>query len=184
MQLWHLLARRLPERHMLGQARHPFGLTPMILQIRLIGSMPLFLAMNAKLLCFVPQKNWVAFFTPPSPPEAYGSLSPARGSLVQDLIGQWVSGLRRSCRIQRFSVGKPMPKSAAICLHGSPLVSAKRTDSERNSSVGRDAICVLLCATIRGQRSGTIPRPVHIRVGAASIQTLPNQSLFTQALSS
>ncbi len=71
------------------------------------------------------------------------------------------SGLRRSCWIQLFSVENPTPKSLATCLRGSPLVSAARTASARNSARACLPMSIRLCNTIRGQRSGTIPVQVQ-----------------------
>src|SRR6056297_99459 len=103
-------------------------------------------------------KNWVAFFST--------SLSSRsirfsfRSSATSRSRSDWAagfSGLRRSRWIQRLSVEKPTPKSAATCLRGRPLVNATRTASARNSGVGFCAMMFLLCGKIPSQRSGTIP---------------------------
>src|SRR5690606_1795876 len=62
-----------------------------------------------------------------------------------------------------FSVESPTPKSSATCRRVSPLVSAIRTASLRNSSVLPVPIVRLLCCTLCYQRSGTKPRQVHVR---------------------
>ncbi|WP_425426655.1 hypothetical protein [Antarctobacter heliothermus] len=89
-------------------------------------------------------------------------------SAISRSRSDWIfgfSGLRRTCWIQRFSFEKPIPRSDASCIRGSPLIKATRTASAWNSSVGRDAICFLICGTIRGQKSGTNPRQVRVPVG-------------------
>jgi transposase len=63
--------------------------------------------------------------------------------------------------IHLFSVDIPTPRSSAICLRESPLVSAIRTASLRNSSVLTVPMVHLLCCTLRDQRSGTKPRQDH-----------------------
>lgn len=154
-------------------------LTSMIRHGRSMGSIPAYFAMKANLACFAPQGTGWPFLAAPSHPEAFGcspvlsdqwrSQAHFRGSAISRSRSDWAagfSGLRRSYCIQRLSVEKPIPKPVATCLRGKPLVNATRTASARNSSVGCDAICVLLCDTSRGQRSGTIPRQVQLE-GAA-----------------
>ena len=82
-------------------------------------------------------KNWVAFFkTSLSSRSMRFSLRSSATSRSRSDWAEGFSGLRRSCWIQRLSVEKPTPKSAATCLRGSPLVSATRTASARNSGGG------------------------------------------------
>ena len=59
------------------------------------------------------------------------------------------------------SVDIPTPRSSATCLRLSPLVSAIRTASLRNSSVRVSIIVHLLCCSKCYQRSGIKPRQVH-----------------------
>ena len=63
--------------------------------------------------------------------------------------------------IHLFSVDMPIPKSSATCLRVSPLVSAIRTASLRNSSVRFSPIVNLLCCSKCYQRSGIKPRQVQ-----------------------
>ena len=113
---------------------------------------------EGKLYLLLSEKNTVALF---GTSFSYRSMSFSfRSSGIARFGSDWTvgfSGMRRFCWIQRFKVEKPIPKSAASRLRGSPLVKATRTASAWNSSVGRDAICVLLCHTLRGQRGGTNP---------------------------
>ncbi|WP_421904985.1 IS110 family transposase [Mameliella sp.] len=60
-----------------------------------------------------------------------------------------------------FSVDRPTPKSDATCFLLSPLVSAIRTASARNSSVRFSPIVSLLFCNKCYQRSGIKPRHVH-----------------------
>src|SRR5690554_3598730 len=60
-----------------------------------------------------------------------------------------------------FSVESPTPKSSATCRRVSPLVSAIRTASLRNSSVRFSPIVSLLCCSKCYQRSGTKTRQDH-----------------------
>src|SRR5690554_6952741 len=60
-----------------------------------------------------------------------------------------------------FSVESPTPKSSATCRRVSPLVSAIRTASLRNSSVLPLPIVRLLCCSKCYQRSGIKPRQVQ-----------------------
>lgn len=82
-----------------------------------------------------------------------------------------LSGLRRSCCIQRLSVEKPIPKSAATCLRDQPLVNATRTASARYSGVGFGAMMFLPCGKIPSQRNGTIPRQVQDKLTALSARS-------------
>jgi len=59
------------------------------------------------------------------------------------------------------SVDIPTPRSSATCLRLSPLVSAIRTASLRNSSVRVSIIVHLLCCSKCYQRSGIKPRQVQ-----------------------
>ncbi len=60
-----------------------------------------------------------------------------------------------------FNVDRPTPKSDATCFLVSPLVSAIRTASARNSSVRFSPIVRLLCCNKCYQRSGIKPRQVQ-----------------------
>ena len=154
--------RWLRPRGRLRKARDPRGLTSIIRHGRLTGNMSAFFAMKANLICLAPQRTGWPFLERPSPPRSIRFSF--RNSAISRSRPDRAAGfyrLRRFGRVQRPSVEKPIPKSAATCLRGKPLPKAARTASARNSSVGRDAICVLLCYTIRGQRSGTIPRQVQ-----------------------
>ena len=62
--------------------------------------------------------------------------------------------------IHLFSVDMSIPKSSATCLRVSPLVSAIRTASLRNSSARFSPIVNLLCCSKCYQRSGIKPRHV------------------------
>jgi putative transposase len=66
------------------------------------------------------------------------------------------------CRDHLFSVDIPTPRSSATCLRVSPLVSAMRTASLRNSSVRVRPIVHLLCCSKCYQRSGIKPRQVQV----------------------
>jgi hypothetical protein len=63
--------------------------------------------------------------------------------------------------IHLFSVDMPTPRSSATCLRVSPLVSAIRTASWRNSSVRFNPIVYLLCCNKCYQRRGIKPRQVQ-----------------------
>ena len=67
------------------------------------------------------------------------------------------TSVSRCVVIHLFSVDIPTPRSSAICLRESPLVSAIRTASLRNSSVLFVPMVDPLCCTLRDQRSGTKP---------------------------
>jgi hypothetical protein len=60
-----------------------------------------------------------------------------------------------------FKVEKPTPRSSATWRRESPLVSAIRTASLRNSSVLPVPMVHPLCCTICDQRSGTKPGQVQ-----------------------
>jgi hypothetical protein len=67
--------------------------------------------------------------------------------------------------IHLFSLDIPTPRSSATCFRVSPLVSAIRTASCRNSSVRFSPIVSLLCYNKCYQRSGITPRQIHTGLG-------------------
>src|SRR5680860_320217 len=67
------------------------------------------------------------------------------------------TSVSRCAVIHLFSVDMPTDKSSATCLRVSPLVSAMRTASLRNSSVRFSPIVRLLCCSKCYQRGGIKP---------------------------
>ena len=74
-----------------------------------------------------------------------------------------------------FSVERPTPKSDATCLRVSPLVSAIRTASARNSSVLFVPIVCLPCCSKCYQRGGIKPRQVQPFLGLGGDGALPRR---------
>ena len=72
----------------------------------------------------------------------------------------------RCAVIHLFSVDIPTPRSSATCFRVSPLVSAIRTASWRNSSARFSPIVSLLCYSKCYQRSGIKPRQVQMPLGS------------------
>ena len=98
----------------------------------------------------------------PCPPPGRGDRSVFRGPFFlkrTELGCCLISGYGPVNRAQIDRDGlKVLPaRSSAICLRESPLVSAIRTASLRNSSVLAVPMVHLLCCTLRYQRSGTKP---------------------------
>ena len=124
--------------------------------------------------CFRPAKNWVAFFKI--------SLSSLRSRISRRSRSlSWArskssfdtTSVSRYAMIHLFSFDMPTPRSSATCLRVSPLDSAIRTASWRNSSVRFNPIVSLLCYTQCYQRSGIKPRQVQ------PFYTAPAQEMLT-----
>ena len=79
-------------------------------------------------------------------------------SLARSKSSFETTSVSRCTVIHWFSVDMPTPRSSATCLPVSPLVSAIRADSWRNSSVRFSPIVSLLCYSKCYQRSGIKPR--------------------------
>ena len=116
-----------------------------------------------KLHCFRPAKNWVALFK--------NSLSSLRSrisrrsrsfSFARSSSSYDTTSISRYTVIHLFSVDMPTPRSSATCLRVSPLVSAIRTASWRNSSVRFSPIVPLHCCSKCYQRSGIKPGQVQV----------------------
>ena len=78
-----------------------------------------------------------------------------------------IKAVFRCVVIQLFSVDMPTSGSSVPCFRVSPLVSAIRTASWRNSSVRFSPITSLLCFSKCYQRSGIKPRQVQRSTGAS-----------------
>jgi hypothetical protein len=111
-----------------------------------------------------PAKNTVAFFNISlASVRRRTSLRSRSFSLARSISEAGGRSSGRDCCIHFDSVEKPTPKSDATCLRVSPLVSAMRTASRRNSSVWRCAIFILLDGHNPIQGHGTNPGQVQMR---------------------
>ena len=121
---------------------------------------------NLNLTAFGARRTGWLFLGCPSPPSRYGPHDEVVHSPAQARGPRQKPHPCRGCALTHlFRVEKPTPRSSATWRCESPLVSAIRTASLRNSSVLPVLMAHLLCRTICAQRSGTKPRQVQFGQG-------------------
>jgi len=141
----------------LRKALKPRGLTFITRQSRSTGKAPRCSSTNLNLTAFGSRRTGWLFLGCPSPPSGYGP----HDEVVRSTGSAEITAVPRCALTHLFKVEKPTPRSSATWRRESPLVSAIRTASLRNSSVLPVLMVHPLCCTICDQRSGTKPGQVQ-----------------------